>query len=124
MEKDYYYPDDNHHYDVPTIDRFSHFYLRTEQKNEDSHYAKLDVNNPKTSPKYEPFEWMKQNKITFLLASLIILAILVVSIASKRRRKKNLTVKIMIFCRTVSVPYRIFSNSPLASHLCFFLNRS
>jgi hypothetical protein len=84
MEKDYYYRDDKHHYDVPNIDRFSHFYLATKQNKEESHYAKLDL-NLKKSPKCKSFELIKQNrKISILLVVIVILALVVVAVACKK----------------------------------------
>ena len=81
MEKDYYYPDDNHHYEVPIIDRFSHFYVATKQNKEES----LDK-NPKTSPKCKPFEWIKQNsKKSILLGVIGILALVCIAVARKRK---------------------------------------
>ena len=81
MEKDYYYRDDSHHYDVPNIDRFSHFYVATKQNKEES----LDK-NPKTSPKCKPFEWIKQNKINCILLGALVILALVLAITSKRKR--------------------------------------
>jgi uncharacterized membrane protein YkgB len=86
MEKDYYYQDDSHHYDVPNIDRFSHFYLTTRQNKEESYYSKLDL-NLKKSPKCKPFKWIKQYRKTSLLGAIVILALIVVAISSKRKRK-------------------------------------
>ena len=87
MEKDYYYRDDSHHYDVLNIDRFSHFYLTARQNKEESHYAKLDL-NLKKSPKCRLFKWIKQNrKTSILFGAIVILALVVVAISSKRKRK-------------------------------------
>jgi len=81
MEKDYYYPDDSHHYEVPRIDTFSHFYVATKQNKQES----LDK-NPKTSQKCKPFEWIKHNKKNCILLIALVILALVVAIASKRKR--------------------------------------
>ena len=100
MEKDYYYRDDSHHYDVPNIDRFSHFYLTSRQNKEESHYAKLDF-NLKKSPKCKLFEWIKQNRIkSVLLGAIVILALVVVAISSK----KNLNIFFATFLGSCKVP--------------------
>ncbi len=91
MEKDYYYDYDSHHYDTPTIDRFSHFYSATKQNNAESQYAKLNVNHPKKSPKCEPLEWIKRNRKTCVfLAAIVILVSIIVAISSKRQSKFKL----------------------------------
>ncbi len=100
MEKDYYYRDDSHHYDVPTIDRYSHFYLTSRQNKEESHYAKLDL-SLKKSPKCKPFEWIKQNrKKSVLMGAIFILALVVVAISSK----KNLNLYFATFLGYFKVP--------------------
>jgi hypothetical protein len=77
MEKDYYYSDDSHHYDVPNIERFSHFYLAEKQNQAEKHYAKLDL-NIKKCPKCKPLEWSKKNrKACILLGFMFILALVV-----------------------------------------------
>jgi hypothetical protein len=94
MNKDYYYYEESHHYDMPHIRDFSIYNLPTKQnKKEENHYAKLNL-NLKKSPRCLPFEWISQNRKTSILFGalvfFVILALVGVAIASKRKRKKNL----------------------------------
>ena len=82
---------------MPNIDRFSHFYLATKQNKE----VKLDQ-NLKKSPKCKPFEWIKQNRIKIVLSlgAIVILALVVVAISSK----KNLNIFFATFLGSCKVP--------------------
>ena len=88
MDKDYYYKEESHHYDVPHIGDSSNYSLPTKpNKKEESHYAELNLNLTEKRPKCKPFEWIKQNRKTSIsLGALVLFAILAlvgVAIASK-----------------------------------------